>query len=245
MFSFMKSKPILKDLIPDGYIDIHSHVLFGIDDGAQSPEDSQFLMQSMIDMGFSKCITTPHTTHCVWDNTTEIIQKRYTELQEIAPELTAKLDLKAASEYMMDHNFLNRVQTEPLLTLKDKYVLVEMSYLNPPIQLMDILYEIKLAGYIPVLAHPERYLYYHNDLSRYDKLKKSGCLFQLNLLATVGYYGENVTKIAEQLLKKGKYDFTGSDIHHAKHIAAFDQKIKIKSETTLKELMINNSFSFK
>src|SRR6478736_5096689 len=244
MFSFIKSKPILKDLIPKGYIDIHSHVLFGIDDGAQSANDSEFLMQSMIDMGFSKSITTPHTTYSVWDNTTEIIQKRHAELQKISPELSAKLDLKAASEYMMDYSFLTRVQTEPLLTLKDKYVLVEMSYLNPPIQLHDILYEIKLAGYIPVLAHPERYLYYHNDPTQYDKLKKAGCLFQLNLLATVGYYGENVAKIADQLLKKGKYDFTGSDAHHAKHIAAFDQKIKIKEEKVLKEVMLNNGFSF-
>src|SRR6478735_3994430 len=175
MFSFIKSKPILKDLIPKGYIDIHSHVLFGIDDGAQSANDSEFLMQSMIDMGFSKCITTPHTTYSVWDNTTATIQERHAEMQKILPELTTQLDLKAASEYMMDHNFLTRIQTEPLLTLKDKYVLVEMSYLNPPIQLHDILFEIKLAGYIPVLAHPERYLYYHNDnLSQYNKLKQSG-----------------------------------------------------------------------
>src|SRR4029077_16352529 len=97
MFSFLKSKPILKDLIPEGYIDIHSHVLFGIDDGAQLPKDSQFLMQSMIDMGFSKCITTPHTIYSVWDNTTEIIQKRHAEVQEILPELSEKLALKAAS----------------------------------------------------------------------------------------------------------------------------------------------------
>ena len=240
MFSFIKSKPILKDLIPEGYIDIHSHILFGIDDGAQLPEDSQFLMQRMVDLGFSKSITTPHTIHSILDNTTEIINGRLKEVREILPELSSKLNLTAASEYMMDHNFLTRVQSEPLLTLKDKYVLVEMSYLNPPIQLHDILFEIKLAGYIPVLAHPERYLYYHNDLSKYDKLKKSGCLFQLNLLATVGYYGAGVTKIAEELLRKGKYDFTGSDIHHAKHIAGFDQKIKIKEANALKEIMKNN-----
>src|SRR6478736_1602819 len=244
MFSFIKSKPLLKDLIPEGYVDIHSHILFGIDDGAQLPEDSQFLMQRMIDLGFSKSITTPHTIHSIWDNTSEIINGRLNEVQETFPELSAQLDLRAASEYMMDHNFISRLQTEPLLTLKNNYVLVEMSYLNPPIQLHDILFEIKLAGYIPVLAHPERYLYYHNDLSQYDKLKKSGCLFQLNLLATVGYYGENVAKIADQLLKKGKYDFTGSDAHHAKHIAAFDQKIKIKEEKVLKEVMLNNGFSF-
>ncbi|MGG7035370.1 MAG: tyrosine-protein phosphatase [Flavobacterium sp.] len=242
MFSFIKNKPTLKDLIPEGYIDIHSHVLFGIDDGAQLPDDSEFLMQSMIDMGFSKCIATPHTIHSIWDNTTEIINSRLSDVKEIHTDLSSQLDLKAASEYLMDHNFLERLQTEPLLTLKDNYVLVEMSYINPPIQLFDILYELKLAGYIPVLAHPERYLFYHNNLTQYDKLKKTGCLFQLNLLATVGYYGEGITKTAEYLLKKGMYDFTGSDIHHNKHVASFGQKIKIKDRVALKEIMNNNLF---
>lgn len=242
MFSFIKSKPTLKDLIPEGYIDIHSHVLFGIDDGAQLPNDSQYLMQSMLDLGFSKCITTPHTIHSVWDNSSKIIADRCGEVREMLPVPSAQLELRAASEYMMDHSFLERLQTEPLLTLKDNYVLVEMSYINPPIQLYDILFELRLAGYIPVLAHPERYLFYHNDLSQYDKLKKAGCLFQLNLLATVGYYGEGITKIAENLLKKGMYDFTGSDMHHHKHVAAFGQKIKIKDGAGLKEIMNNNLF---
>lgn len=240
MFSFFKSKPTLKDLIPDNYVDIHSHVLFGIDDGAKNIQDSEFLLRSMKEMGFAKCIATPHTTHSVWDNTSESINESFEQVRKSLPELSGQLNLNAASEYMMDHAFLQRVQTEPLLTLKEKYVLVEMSYLAPPIQLYDIIFEIKLAGYTPVLAHPERYGFYMHDLSQYDKLKKAGCLFQLNLLSTVGYYGEGVLNIAEHLLKKGMYDFTGSDIHHEKHVKSFSQKINIKDENGLIELMNNN-----
>ena len=127
-------------------------------------------------------------------------------------------------------DFEKHFQNEKLLPLKDNYVLVEMSYINAPIQLYKILFDLQVAGYKPVLAHPERYTFYHNKLNEYEKLKKAGCLFQMNLLAVVGYYGENVTKIAEQLLQKGMYDFVGSDVHHDNHIAAFDQKIKIKDD---------------
>lgn len=241
MFSLFKSKPTLKDLIPQGYVDIHSHILFGIDDGAKTLQDSNFLMESLKGFGFSKCITTPHTIEHVWDNTKEDILEKEKELKSLSPELTSNLKLQAASEYMMNDGFIKLFKTEPLLTLKDKYVLVEMSYINPPIQLYDILFELQLAGYTPVLAHPERYVYLHHNFSEYEKLKRAGCYFQLNLLSTVGYYGKEVCDIAEKLLKKGMIDFSGSDVHHQNHIDAFSQKVKIKEVEPLVQAMKNNS----
>ena len=240
MISFFKSKPKLSELIPDGYVDIHSHALFGIDDGAQNIEETAFLLQSMIDLKFSKCITTPHTMKHVWDNTTESITERLNDVKKALPELTNQLKLQAASEYLMDDSFTHLFKSTPLLTLKDKYVLVEMSYLNPPIQLHDIIFELQLAGYTPVLAHPERYTFYHNDFEQYNKLKITGCLFQLNLLSTVGYYGKPVADIAQRLLKNKMIDFTGSDIHHKNHVNAFYKKIKIKEPEILVETMKNN-----
>ncbi len=100
----------------------------------------------------------------------------------------------------------------PLLVLKDNYVLVEMSYINQPIQLYDIIFELQVAGYKPVLAHPERYAFFHHNFKNYEKLKHQGCLFQLNLLSTIGYYGTEVTKTAEKLLQIGMIDFVGSDV---------------------------------
>jgi tyrosine-protein phosphatase YwqE len=128
------------------------------------------------------------------------------------------------------------------LTLKDNYVLVEMSYINAPIQLYSILFDLQVAGYIPVLAHPERYLFYHNNFNEYVKLKRAGCVFQLNLLSVVGYYGPEITKIAAQLLAKGMYSYVGSDVHHDNHIVAFEQKVKIKDLAPLKEAIANNQF---
>jgi tyrosine-protein phosphatase YwqE len=143
---------------------------------------------------------------------------------------------------MLDSYFLKRLETEKLLTIKDNYVLVEMSYLSPPFQLYEILFEIQLAGYKPILAHPERYLYYHNNFNEYDKLKKAGCLFQLNLLSTVEYYGKFITKITDKLLKNEYYDFVGTDVHHQKHINSFKNKIAIKNIEALKYVILNNLF---
>ena len=113
------------------------------------------------------------------------------------------------------------------------HVLVEMSYLNAPIQLYDVLFELQIAGYKPVLAHPERYLFYYNNFNEYYKLKKAGCLFQLNLLSTVGYYGKEVAALTEKLLVNEMYDLVGSDVHHENHINAFNNKIVVKSYSNL------------
>ena len=143
---------------------------------------------------------------------------------------------------MIDSFFMKRLETEKLLTLKDNYLLVEMSYLNPPMQLFDILFEVQLAGYKPILAHPERYLFYTNKLKEYERLKKSGCLFQLNLLSTVNYYGTGIAKTADYLLKNEMIDFVGTDIHHQNHIDAFSRKVSLKNTAELEKAISKNLF---
>jgi tyrosine-protein phosphatase YwqE len=242
MLHFFKSKPKLKDLIPDNYVDIHSHLLPGIDDGAKNFNKTLQLIQSLQSFGTTQFITTPHIIQHIWDNTAELInaKKRETVIELEKNQIT--VPFRAAAEYMIDSHFESLFKSKELLTLKKNYVLVEMSYINAPIQLYSILFDLQVAGYIPVLAHPERYIFYHNNFDEYLKLKKSGCLFQLNLLSIVGYYGEGITKIAEKLLQKGLYNFVGSDVHHAKHIAAFEQKVKTKDLLPLKDVMANNQF---
>lgn len=245
MFSIFKSKPKLHELIPNDYCDIHCHVLPGIDDGAKNIEESKYLLESMQALGFKKITATPHTIKTVWDNTTESITNAKNHVYDALPALANELHLQAASEYMIDENFLSIVKNEKLLTIKDNYVLVEMSYLNPPIQLFDILFELQLAGYKPILAHPERYSFYHSKLDQYEKLKKSGCFFQLNLLSTVGYYGKDVAAAADKLLKNDMIDFVGSDIHHMHHIEAFQNKIIIKNTKELENAISKNKIFLK
>ncbi|WP_394758947.1 tyrosine-protein phosphatase [Flavobacterium sp.] len=242
MLFFNKNKAILKDLIPDGHIDIHSHLLPGIDDGAQTIDDSVFLINELKNMGVSKFITTPHIFSGFWDNTKDKIETLETQTISNLKDKNINLPISAAAEYLMDDHFVSLFQKGEILTLKDNYVLVEMSYLNPPIQLYDIIFDLQVAGYKPVLAHPERYAFYHNDFDQYLKLKNAGCLFQLNLLSTVGYYGKDVTEAAKKLLNKGMFDFVGSDVHHKKHIESFDAKVLLKDLQPLKEAIKNNQF---
>lgn len=241
MFFFSKSRPILKDLI-ENYVDIHSHLLPGIDDGAKDFDTTLSLMSSLKNIGFEQFTATPHIIKNIWDNTKEGIEFLAIETSEKLLKSGQNASFRAAAEYMMDDSFTKLIEEGKLLTIKENYVLVEMSYINPPMQLYDILFEIRVAGYQPVLAHPERYLFYHSNFEEYKKLKKAGCLLQLNLLSTVGYYGKSVAKTAQQLLEKGMIDFTGSDVHHENHIKSFSKKVEISNSNELKEAIKRNEF---
>ena len=240
MIHFFKKKPFLRDLIPDNYIDIHSHLLPGIDDGATTIEDTSYLIDGLQEIGFKKFITTPHVMSGVWNNTKNQIEK---VMKKTIHNLSIENNtLKVAAEYMIDAEFRELLKEKNLLTLQDNFVLVEISYLNPPIQLYDILFELQVAGYSPILAHPERYNFYHHSIEEYKKLKNAGCSFQLNMLSTTGYYGERVAKTADILLKNGLIDFIGSDIHHTRHLEQMQKRIVLKNQDFLSPIFQNNSF---
>lgn len=223
MYSFFKSKKNITDLFPVGFVDIHSHILPSIDDGAKSWNETFELLKRMRDLGICNFILTPHIMEGVWENTSEII---LTKLEELKSRLMSEgihdVNIRAAAEYMLDANFMKLVKMKDLLTLKCDKVLVEMSYINPPLNLYEMLFDLQIAGYQPVLAHPERYSYYHQSFEEYDKLKEAGCLFQMNLLSLSTYYGKAVQKTAKRLLKENKIDFVGTDIHHHRHLDAIE-----------------------
>lgn len=224
------------------FVDIHSHLLPGIDDGAKSMEETENFMTQMSAMGIKHFITTPHIFTNVWDNTEAGIAEKLQVTKAELQEKNCFTSFNTGAEYMIDSFFMKRLETEKLLTLKDNYLLVEMSYLNPPMQLFDILFEVQLAGYKPILAHPERYLFYTQNLKEYERLKKSGCLFQLNLLSSVNYYGIGISKTADYLLKTGMIDFVGTDIHHQNHIDAFSRKVALKNIPELEKAINKNLF---
>lgn len=223
-------------------MDIHSHLLPGIDDGAKDADNSLKLINILKSYGFSQFITTPHVLTGVWNNTREDIISTEQKTIPYLKDNGAVMPFKAAAEYLMDDTFMKLYKEQQLLTLKDEYVLVEMSYLNPPIQLYDIIFELQVAGYKPVLAHPERYVFYHQKFEEYYRLKKAGCLFQINLLSVTGYYGEAVLKTAQKLLENKLIDYAGSDAHHERHTEAFKNHVKLKKTEPLIEALKNNSF---
>ncbi len=240
LFSLFKKKPFLQDLIPDGHTDIHSHLLPGIDDGAAVLDDTVTLISGLKKIGMTQLITTPHVMKNVWENTKTGIEEKLSETNALLKQQNIDVPMRAAAEYLLDGNFAELFKSEPLLTLKDNHVLVEMSYINPPIQLYELLFELQIAGYVPVLAHPERYAFYHGNLSEFKKLKNAGCLLQLNLLSTVGYYGLGTYKTADRLLRHGMIDFVGSDVHHEKHLNSFSKRILMDDTKPLEAAISNN-----
>ena len=241
ILNLFKSKPTLKELIPNGFVDIHSHILPGIDDGAKNLEESVKLIKMMRKLGFSKIIGTPHTYAGLFDNTKESIKKAFEKLKKANVE---NISLHYSSEYMIDQSLIEKSINKDLLCLKDNYVLIEMSYMAAPIILYDAIFQLIHNGYKPVLAHPERYHFMYNNFKEYFKLKSLGCYFQLNLLSTVNYYGKNTTKVADKLLKNNLIDFVGSDIHSQKQISGFDRKLSIKEIGKLNESIEKNNIFF-
>jgi tyrosine-protein phosphatase YwqE len=238
MLFFKKKKIPLNEFFPQGFVDIHSHLLPGIDDGAKDLETSIALIQKMASYGIKNFITTPHILGDVYPNTPEVIKRK---LKEVTDELKRRnlldISISAAAEYMMDEKFTDLIEKEQLLTFKDNLVLVEMSYFSPPINLYEILFQLQLKGYKPILAHPERYNTYHNNFKEYYKLKRAGCLFQLNLLSLTEHYGKHIQKTTEKLLKENMYDFVGTDVHHHQHLETLQKIGTLKNLKSIEDLM--------
>ncbi|MFV5693005.1 tyrosine-protein phosphatase [Flavobacterium sp. LT1R49] len=249
MLTFFKSKYYLKDLIPNDYIDIHNHLLPGIDDGAKTVAETTILIARMKEINIAGAIATPHTYKGYWNNRASSIKNAYDNATEINSNTSF---LKGyASEYMLDATLIERINKETLLYIQNPYILVELPLFNNPIDLYEMLFELKSKEYKIIIAHPERYLYFHNDFRKFNKLKASGVYFQLNLLSLTGYYGKEIQKIAETLLENDMYDFTGTDIHNEKHIdelikkpILFSKKNKI-GDLLQKNTVFNNSSFFK
>ncbi|WP_350288786.1 CpsB/CapC family capsule biosynthesis tyrosine phosphatase [uncultured Croceitalea sp.] len=242
MLSFFTRKEYLVDHL-NGFIDIHNHILPGIDDGAKNVEESIQLIKAFREFGISKFICTPHIMHNYHDNTPKSINKSFTILKkELKTKNIDNIDIKYAAEHMIDENFEHLLDNNEVLTLNSNHILIEMSYLQPSINFNQSVEKIIKKGIFPVFAHPERYQYLNNDIKNYEKLKSQGLKFQLNLLSLGGYYGPDVKKAALQLLENNLYDFLGSDAHNMTHIQSL-KSIKLKEgyKKNLLYLIHNNS----
>ena len=214
---FKKPKPLIQDYSSLG-VDIHSHLLPGIDDGVKTIEDSLTLIRQLKELGFRQLITTPHVMADMYPNTPKIINEKLEEVRTAIAQEGIDIQIYAAAEYMMDERFEEKIDQDELLTLPGNRVLIEMSFLSQPPRLEHYLFKMQTKGYRPLLAHPERYLFYRKDFKQYENLKYRGCEFQLNLLSLTGYYGKPVKDIAIRLMKEEQVNFIGTDTHHQQHI---------------------------
>ena len=207
--------------------DMHSHIIPGIDDGAPNLETALVLARKFVDLGFKKVIATPHVMADFYRNTPDSIHKGLDILREGLLKNEINLEVEAAAEYYYDETFINKLNRKEVLGFGNQYLLFELSYLNQPPNLLDLLFKIQDAGFYPVLAHPERYPYYHGSIENYQQIKEYGCLLQLNTISLTGYYGKSVKNTAESLVDKNCVDFIGSDIHHVRHAQALKQSLDL------------------
>ena len=237
---FSRKKNLDLSFLKD-FVDLHSHILPKVDDGCKSTEESLYLLNKIEKLGFKKIFLSPHIKPLYSDNTEEFLLDNF---QCFKQKYQGEVELQLAAEYLIDEFFLEKLHSNDLLTYnQSQYILIELAFYSPPILLENTIYEIQLKGYTPILAHPERYLYFSEE--KLLSLAALGCHFQLNLLSLSDYYGKTVKKRAFSLLNKGSYRFIGTDIHHIEEIENWDNiKLSKKELTILNQLKRNNLNTF-
>ncbi len=230
MFSFWKRKG--SGVFDYGLLgaDMHSHLIPGIDDGSPDTETSLGLIRGLKALGYRKLVTTPHIMRDMYPNTAAGILEQFEKLQEIIRSAAIDVELGVAAEYFLDDHLREILKKKQrLLTISKNMVLVEFSMASEPLNLKEILFELQLQGYTPVIAHPERYIYHERNRSFFEDLKSSGYLFQLNILSLTGFYGRSPFVLAHDFIKKGFYDLAGTDLHNVRHLKALENP-KLKTE---------------
>ena len=229
MFTIFKKKVYPKTDLSALGCDMHSHLLPDIDDGSPDVETSNKLIQGLVDLGYKKLITTPHIMMDVYKNDANTISTAYETLKNDQEQLP--VPLHTAAEYFLDDHFDNFLADDiPLLTIKGNWVLVEFSFVTIPVNLKQTLFNLQINGYQPILAHPERYLYFSDDKKKYDELRDAGCFFQLNLLSLNGYYGRGPQDLAEFLIRKKYVDLLGTDLHHERHLQVLQSSYQLNDQ---------------
>lgn len=216
------------------HTDIHSHLIPGIDDGSPDMDTSLALLKELEMLGYKKIITTPHVK-------TEYFQNDVTKLDDLCERLRRaarfegiKLDIEVGAEHLLDEGVNQRIKNGQFKTFGDNYLLVELPFMFPPFGLDGYIFELQLAGYKLILAHPERYLYWLNDFNQFIRLKDSGVLFQVNIISLGNYYGKDVYNLAKKLIDNNMVELLGTDTHSAKHIEAVRKSC---SSSLLKKLL--------
>ncbi len=230
-----KNKNIIK--LPFS-VDIHSHLLPGIDDGVATLEEAVGIIKKMRELGYQKIVITPHINSGIFDNTPEIILSQLEVLSNEIKKENIDIEVYAAAEYFVDENFINTIKRKiPILSFgKNKFVMIEFSHISQPLNYQTVIYDLQSLGYSVILAHPERYYYFHHNFDKYRDMYERGVFLQLNILSLTGVYDRNIKKTAEKLIECKLYSFAGTDIHN---INCFDYCIKAFRLNTFQKLMKN------
>lgn len=238
---FRKSNTNPAGVLP--VIDIHSHLLPGLDDGVQSFEEAEAIILRFQALGYKKLITTPHVMSDFFKNTNETILAKHQELTQWLSNKRIQIEIQPSGEYYLDEELINKIENgSPLLTFGNKYLLFETNFMNEPLNLKEFIFLATTKGYKLILAHPERYLFIQNNFSKAEDLLNRGLLFQLNISSISGYYSKAAQTTAQKLIDKGWIHFLGSDCHNQQHIQLMEETRNTKYfQKAISLPLLNNS----
>ena len=225
-------------------IDIHSHIIPGIDDGCENLSESLDLIIKLKELGFTKLVLTPHyienSNYCL-NNKSKI--KEFNSLKKHIKEKNIDIDLYLGNEIYINFEIINLIKKNEVYPINNtKYLLIEFPLYNEINNIEDHLYDLKVKGYIPIIAHPERYRYFQKNYKKMVELYKNGILFQVNYGSILGYYGNEAKKLIKYALKNNMASFIATDIHKVNSplLNTFDKAVnkikKITGEEKFKEI---------
>lgn len=206
--------------------DFHSHLIPGIDDGSTSIQDSLILIEQLADFGYKKMITTPHIMSDFYKNTPEIVRKGLEDVRQALKEKGRTTILEAAAEYYLDFEFEAGIGEKEMLTFGDNYLLFELPFIAEPPMLNSVIWKLQSNGYKPVLAHPERYGFWHGNMDKYQEIFDKGVILQLNITSLSGHYSPQVQAVGEKLIQHGWIGALGTDCHNLNHIERVDASLR-------------------
>ena len=196
--------------------DLHSHILYDIDDGSRNLDDSLKIIKKAFDNGVRDIILTPHyIKDSLYNANNKEKMKKLKKLKKELRENKIDINLYLGNEVYIDEDIVELVEKCEISTINNsRYILIEFPLNSKFLMLEEVLFKLKKNNLVPIIAHPERYRCYYNDYDFFDNLIKSGCLFQCNIGSLYGDYGLKSKKMIRGFLKRNMVHFLGSDIHH-------------------------------
>lgn len=243
LLSFLKPKPVLPPIdFGQLRVDMHSHLIPGIDDGSQSMDETIAMLAKFESLGYKKVITTPHIYSDCYKNTPETILGGLENVRQVAKELGLTIEIEAAAEYYCDEHFLDLINKKELLTINDKYVLMEFSFHSEMDNWKEFVFGVQAAGYFPIIAHFERYVYWHGSTKVAEEMVHLGAKLQLNINSLSGHYGPHIKKQGELIIDKELISFIASDCHRIDHLMLMEQSAHLSHlHKTMKSNQLLNS----
>jgi protein-tyrosine phosphatase len=195
-------------------IDVHCHILNNVDDGSDSIECTLQNLEKAEKAGFSDIILTPHYIENYYENKKDIIKFKINELKKYIYDQEILVEVHQGNEILLTENTPQLLEVSEISTLANsRYILFELPFSNKMLDLDQIIYKVKANGFIPILAHPERYSYIQENPSNILEIIKLGVLIQSNYGSFIGQYGKSAKATVEILLKNKLINFLGSDTH--------------------------------